>query len=149
MPSPKPSWLDARDESLRELVRELPPREFYGFEEQMLEACADIVAHANGREVVFVGRSPELLRELLRALFRGVRGAPAFLLLPYSQRREPAAAAARWQAEPALLDALEDHVRDHGTMCRPDRTIQNSTKRQRRGASLMGCNYDRPSNRMV
>ena len=37
-------WTEARDDALERLVGEASPREFYGFREQLLEACADVIA---------------------------------------------------------------------------------------------------------
>lgn len=85
-PHPVPSWLEARDGALERLVARARSLEYYGFRDQLLEACAEVLARSGGAAVVFLGRSPENLYDLLSALFSATRRAPQMLLLPFSFR---------------------------------------------------------------
>lgn len=94
-----PSWAEAREDALDQLVEKARLRarlrEFYGFREQLLETCADVLAQAEGRTMVFLGRSPENLYDLLRALLRGARRAPRLVMFPFSFRVGTAGTATR------------------------------------------------------
>ena len=84
--SPRPRWTELRDEALDRLVERARSIEYHGFREHLLEACADVVALSRGRPIVFVGRSPEPLRDLLIALFERTKRRPRMVWLPISYR---------------------------------------------------------------
>ncbi len=110
-PRSVPTWADARDHALERLVEQARPREFFGFREQLLEATAEVVATSEGKAIVFLGRSPENLYDLLRGLLAGVRRAPDVRLLPFSFREGTTEAARRLARTRApAVDGLERHL---------------------------------------
>ena len=112
---PSPSWAEARDGALERLVAQVGLREFYGFREQLLEACADVLAESEGKALVFLGRSPENLYDLLRALLRQTWRAPRLLLLPFSFRDGCAGTASRMaRLGDEALEGLERHLHEAG-----------------------------------
>jgi hypothetical protein len=112
---PAPTWAEARRRTLERLVEEANHHEFYGFREQLLEVCAEVLARSEGATIVFVGRSPENLYDLLGALLRGVRRAPRLQLLPFSFRTGTLGAAARLaRTQGSAVDGLGRHLDELG-----------------------------------
>lgn len=110
-----PSWAEARDGALDRLVENARVREFYDFREDLLEACADVLARSEGRSIVFLGRSPENVYDLLRALLRGTRRAPGLVLLPFSFRVGTAGTVSRLaRTGAAVIERFERHLEEHG-----------------------------------
>ena len=46
-------------------------RTFVGYADELEDCCAKIVARSEGRELVFVGRSPENFFDYLSGVFQG------------------------------------------------------------------------------
>lgn len=106
-----PSWAELRDGALERLVEQAHANHFYGLHEQLLEACAEVIAQSRGSSAIaFLGRSPESLYDLTRALLRDTRRAPRPLLLPFSLREGTVGTVARLAGSGDALDGLARHL---------------------------------------
>ncbi len=106
-----PTWAYARDDALDRLAARLSFPPFLGYHEELLELCADVLARAGERRLVFPGRSSEELYDLLRALLRDVKLAPRLTLAPFSFRDGSRGTMGRLVAEGALsLEGIERHL---------------------------------------
>jgi len=128
-----PPWTELRDSVLERLVNEARPYEFYGFRQELLEACAAVVAASASNDLVFVGRSPENLYDLLSALFKRTRRAPRLSLAPFSMRTgESGAAASLSQTNEEAIAGLQHHFSSLGLL--PADLAENS-----RSVSFVDC----------
>lgn len=106
-------WTQARREALEQLVAKARPTGFYGYHEELLEACADVVAAARGNDLVFVGRSPEPLYDLLESIFSDTSQPPTITLLPFSLRDHDSGAIRKvHNSDEESIVALENHFSD-------------------------------------
>ena len=84
---------------------------FYGFREELLQACAEVIANSCSNDLVFVGRSPENVYDLLHALLKKTRHAPRLLLLPFSLRLGTSGTSATLaQSSGDAIAGLERHL---------------------------------------
>ena len=110
MTEQKVPWTQVRKKALAQLVSKAYTDEFYNYREQLLDVCADIIAASGGDDLVFVGRSPEILYDFMESLLEDTRAAPSTTLLPFSLRDESSGAINRInRLDAESIDAIEEH----------------------------------------
>ncbi len=82
-------------------------RTFAGYADELEDCCAKIVARAEGRELVFVGRSPENFFDYLSGVFQDTDFARRIHLLQLSNRFENQAALRRTM--PGAIEGLREY----------------------------------------
>ncbi|MBC8137022.1 MAG: hypothetical protein H8F28_14165 [Fibrella sp.] len=77
-------WNIARREQLGELLEGETEATYIGFQDDLIRACAQIVASAGDANLVFLGRSPENLFDLSQGLLQNTSWQERTHLLPFS-----------------------------------------------------------------